>query len=186
MFYLTDIPFEINTIPNLFAEKEIKEWVHFIEFPEYTFHRNFTEQPFHNGKIYKPELSTYIFSKIQSYLPIIYTDRNQISWEFVGPAPYIFYSKLVATNMFGIHTDTGSVYDEDKKEYSKFTLLIYLNDDFVGGETQFYSHLFEKTVSVIPKTNTTLFFDIDLYHQGNEILEGTKYWIGTELVCRRI
>jgi hypothetical protein len=61
---------------------------------------------------------------------------------------------------------------------NRFILTFYLES--------MYNQQFEKTVTVIPKTNTTLFFDIDLYHQGNEMMEGTKYWIGTELVCRRI
>ena len=36
---------------------------------------------------------------------------------------------------FGMHTDTGLYYNPKLGEETRWTLLIYLNDDFEGGET---------------------------------------------------
>ena len=64
----------------------------------------------------------------------------------------------------------------------KYTLLIYLNEDFKGGETVFYDDNFRKTTTIAPKAGSALFFDIALWHEAEGILAGKKYWIGTELM----
>ena len=53
---------------------------------------------------------------------------------------------------FNIHTD--GPYRRDNGEVSLLTFMIYLNEDFEGGETTFFNP--EKTV-VVPKTG--MFFD---------------------------
>lgn len=181
----TDIPFEIVTIDDIYTIQEINDHIHFIEHADVR-ERTFTEQSFKNGKIIHQELSDTIYARIQRFLPNVYVDRNRQTWQPIGASPYIFYSKLVQNNLFGIHTDTGSVYDNSSRTYSKFTLLTYLNDEFCGGNTQFYDDSFGETVTIVPSTNKTLIFDIDLFHKGEMITAGTKYWIGTEIVCRRI
>ena len=61
-----------------------------------------------------------------------------------------------------------------------------LNDDFENGKTLFYDHDFKHTVTIEPKKNRTLIFDIDLFHKGEQVSKGEKYWIGTELVCNKV
>jgi hypothetical protein len=179
----TDVPFEICTIDHLYTNEEIIDHIHFIEHAD-SCEQTFSEQPFKNGKIIHEELSKTIYARIRPALPDIFTDRNHKKWQPIEATDYIFYSKLVENDVFGIHTDTGSVYDVKNQKYSKFTLLTYLNDDFTGGNTQFYDDRFCQTVTIVPKKNKTLLFDIDLFHQGNVIIRGTKYWIGTEIVCK--
>jgi hypothetical protein len=82
-----------------------------------------------------------------------------------------------------IHTDTGSEYDVPNNMYSKFTFLTYLNDGFTGGCTKFYDDRLRETCVITPERNRTLVFDIDLFHSGEKVLDGSKYWIGTELVA---
>ena len=90
--------------------------------------------------------------------------------------------KFTKNDKFGLHTDTGLFYDKDKKEKSLYTLLIYLNDGFEGGETVFYDNNFEETYRVKPEKGKALLFHIDLWHKASEILEGEKYWIGCEII----
>ena len=107
-------------------------------------------------------------------------------WKIVNTCKYIFYVKYKQNESFDIHTDTGSIYNPAKNLYSKFTLLTYLNDDYIGGETVFYDTSLKETTKIIPKTNKTLIFDIDTFHKGNKVTEKNKYWIGTEIVCEFI
>lgn len=102
-------------------------------------------------------------------------------WKFDGVTKYVMYAVLEPGQSFPIHTDTGAEFSEECE--SKFTVLIYLNDDFDGGKTQFFDNNFVKTCSICPKRGRTLVFDIDLFHAGMSIESGTKLWIGTELVC---
>ena len=94
------------------------------------------------------------------------------------------YAVIEPGQSFPIHTDTGAEYSKEGE--SKFTVLVYLSHEFEGGTTQFYTRIFEKTVEITPRAGKILVFDIDLFHAGMPVTNGTKYWIGTEIVCKRL
>lgn len=179
----TDIPYEIFTIDNLYTENEINYFINYIET-----HNGcpFTFSEFKNGKIIEPKISTLMYSRIKTYLPNNYKDRLNNSYIYKKTPKHIMYAKVDMQQQFGLHTDTGTVYSRIDNEYSKFTVLTYLNDEYKGGNTQFYSENLRKNVTIQPKKNRTLIFDINLFHSGEIITKGTKYWIGTELVCSKI
>lgn len=181
----SDINFEIVTFDKLYTQKELSFYIDYIESQSIK-NKSFTNQPFKNGKIINEELSNTIYERIKPILPKVYTDRNNVQWVPIGCSKYIFYSKLVENQSFGIHTDTGSEFDINNNRYSKFTLLTYLNSDYEGGDTIFYDNNFMETATIINCQNETLIFDIDLYHKGSTILNGVKYWIGTEIICQKI
>jgi hypothetical protein len=181
----SDIPFEIFTIENLYTDEEIKLFKDYVENSDEK-NRTFTSSSFKNGKMINPDFSRLMYSRIKNYLPDEYIDRQNIKWKYLECPKYIMYAKVQINQKFGLHTDTGCEYDVLKNKYSKYTVLTYLNDDFLGGNTVFYNDKFEETYKIIPKKNLTLIFDIDLYHEGCEVVRGDKYWIGSELVCKKI
>jgi len=185
MHQYSDIPFEIFTIDNLYTSKEIELFKDYVENADDK-NRTFTNSPFKNGKIIKPDFSSLMYSRINTCLPDEYIDRQNTKWGYLEAPKYIMYAKVQPGEHFGLHTDTGCEYDMIKNKYSKYTVLTYLNNDFEGGSTIFYDDNFHKTCEIKPLKNRTLIFDIDLYHQGSQVLEGNKYWIGTELVCKKL
>lgn len=176
------IPFAVFTIDDLYTDGELDIFLNYVKNSSDK-NRTFTNSPFKNGKMIEPEMSKSMYEKISKHLPGEYKDTNNRWWSFQKSVKYIFYSQINQGQMFGIHTDTGSEYNEKDNLYSKFTVLTYLNDDYQGGHTTFYDDNFRKTAEIIPKRGRTLIFDIDLYHQGEKVVQGMKYWIGTELVC---
>jgi hypothetical protein len=72
------------------------------------------------------------------------------------------------------------------------TFLIYLNDDFMGGETRFYfpdvagSGLTAR--GVIPRAGSVLVFPqantAALIHEGSAVESGTKYVIRSDVLYR--
>lgn len=70
--------------------------------------------------------------------------------------------------------------DLDDREESRITFMIYLNEDFVGGATQF------DDVSIVPKTETALCFIHEQKHEGCPVLEGAKYVLRTDVMYRQI
>lgn len=100
----------------------------------------------------------------------------------LGPNKLIMVSKYQKGENFGLHTDTGLYYNIEDQTKTRYTLLIYLNDDFDGGKTIFYTDNFEISKTISPKKGSCLLFDIDLWHEGKEVLNGTKYWIGIEII----
>jgi hypothetical protein len=94
---------------------------------------------------------------------------------------------------------------------SIFSLVIYLNDDFQGGETNFYSKenlnidlnsfqgltLKEEiklngglknydSMSIKPLTGNGVLFNHDILHSGEKIEQGTKYVLRTDVVFHRV
>jgi predicted 2-oxoglutarate/Fe(II)-dependent dioxygenase YbiX len=52
---------------------------------------------------------------------------------------------------------------------SKLTLLVYLNNDFGGGETDF------RDFKISPKKGTAVLFVHDTWHEGAQVTHGVKY-----------
>lgn len=77
---------------------------------------------------------------------------------------------------FRRHRDQS--YIRNSREASYYTFMIYLNDDFKGGETKFDNLL------VSPKKGSALVFYHDLEHEGTEVVEGTKYVLRTDIMYR--
>jgi hypothetical protein len=82
-------------------------------------------------------------------------------------------------------------YDAYGDRWSRLTFLIYLNDDFLGGNTTFYTpapklgHL--EAYSVAPRTGSVLVFPHggdhgSLVHEGSNVEQGAKYVIRTDVL----
>ena len=82
-----------------------------------------------------------------------------------------------AGQYFRKHRD--GCFQRSLEERSFLTLMLYLNDDFVGGET-----VFEGAV-VRPRTGSALWFFHPLLHEGREVRAGQKYALRTDVMYRR-
>ncbi|MDG5490255.1 2OG-Fe(II) oxygenase [Psychroserpens sp. SPM9] len=82
-----------------------------------------------------------------------------------------------AGQRFKMHRD-GS-YERNDTEFSILSFLIYLNDDFEGGETEF-----RKIATVKPKTGMALVFHHPVRHEGKEIISGIKYVLRTDVMYK--
>lgn len=79
---------------------------------------------------------------------------------------------------FKRHIDGSYIRNEEEASY--FTLMIYLNDDFEGGETSFQWH------TVKPKQGSALIFYHGMKHAGEEVKQGIKYVLRTDVMYRLI
>ena len=114
-----------------------------------------------------------LFEQLESY---------QIHDNILRANSILMFGLYHVGNSFALHTDTGLYYNKSTNEETRWTLLIYLNDDFLGGETIFYNDDWSVKQIIQPKKGCAILFDIDLWHQGNEIKQGSKYWIGCEII----
>lgn len=127
---------------------------------------------FENKKWIDTNLAKFLFSKI----------KDKKIQNVIRPNKYIMYGKFNENDLFSIHTDTGLFYDKKNKEASKWTFLVYLNDNFIGGNTVFYDENWNVNQVIIPKKGKGLLFDMSLWHSGERIIQGTKMWIGCEII----
>ncbi len=77
---------------------------------------------------------------------------------------------------FRMHKDGPWLEDGLK---SRLTLLIYLNQSFVGGETRF------RDFEVRPRTGDGLAFVHATWHEGAEVTQGRKYVLRTDVLYAR-
>lgn len=79
---------------------------------------------------------------------------------------------------FAWHRDGSFRRSTDEESY--YTLMVYLNEGFEGGRTEFADH-----AVVEPATGRALVFYHPLLHQGAPVVRGTKYVLRTDVMYLR-
>jgi len=80
---------------------------------------------------------------------------------------------------FKMHSD-GS-FERNETECSFYTFLLYLNDDFEGGETEF-----ENICTINPKQGTLLIFIHPIRHEGKVLVSGKKYALRSDVMYKLV
>ena len=79
----------------------------------------------------------------------------------------------------------------DGSAQSYLTLMLYLNSgggvDFTGGETSFVSESGgQRDVALVPRAGDVLIFTHPVLHQGNEVTQGRKYAVRTDVMYSEV
>lgn len=93
---------------------------------------------------------------------------------------YFRFSKYIPGEEFKIHRD--GVNQDRYGNRTKFTVNIFLSDDFLGGETDFFDEGRNCIFSAKPAVGRGAIFDRDILHCGNKVYEGIKYLIRTDVM----
>lgn len=94
----------------------------------------------------------------------------------IGANPRLRLYRYGPGERHGAHWDT--VVDFEGGARSLLTLVFYLNEGFVGGETEFS----ELGQTVTPKRGTALVFQHRILHTASEVTQGEKLVLRTDLV----
>lgn len=117
-------------------------------------------------------LAQILWTRLKHYLP------NRLgTWQPSGLNERFRYYRYREGARFAWHRD--GPYEQAPEQRSKMTFMVYLNDDFVGGETDFGDFL------VTPNAGDALCFLHSLMHEGCEIRRGTKYVLRTDVMYVR-
>jgi prolyl 4-hydroxylase len=81
---------------------------------------------------------------------------------------------------FAPHLD-GAFYRNDN-EFSCYTFMVYLNAEFEGGNTTFFT---VPEVAIKPETGKGLLFQHPILHEGSVVTSGVKYVVRTDLMYRK-
>lgn len=79
---------------------------------------------------------------------------------------------------FAPHYDGSFVRNDNER--SLLTYIVYLNENFQGGETGFVDF----DVTAIPRTGSALLFQHFMLHEGVSVREGIKYVLRTDVMYR--
>jgi hypothetical protein len=173
--YLDD---KIITIGDFLCPTECNDFIDEINSVTNDQIHNFTLNNFKNHKY----IDHVLTKKIYTRLMYLIHEKTSLSIDTSRADKWIMTGKYDIDQEFGLHTDTGLYYNVESGEKARRTLLIYLNDNFDGGQTSFYDSDLNHLLDIVPKKGMMLMFDIDLWHKGSKVLSGTKYWIGCEII----
>ncbi|MGN6397604.1 MAG: prolyl hydroxylase family protein [Mucilaginibacter sp.] len=140
----------------------------------------------------KTERGQRLVPSVRNNNRVIYKDDMLAGeiWKSLEPfaTQQIGYSKAVGLNElfrfyryepgqeFKRHRDQS--YIRDNGEASYYTFMIYLNDDYDGGETTF------NDLIIKPQTGLALIFFHNLEHEGSPVKSGAKYVLRTDIMFR--
>jgi prolyl 4-hydroxylase len=116
-------------------------------------------------------------TRLKPYLDKLHGDNITLN-------PWLRILKYFPGDYFLPHYDQRCRAVEGK--ISDWTLQVYLNDDFKGGETTFYvGDDGEKKIPYVPKRGSAIIFDQQLEHAGKKVEEGIKYCLRTDILRDR-
>lgn len=104
-------------------------------------------------------------------------------WTAVGLNERFRYYRYEPGQYFRWHGDGAFV--RAYNERSLFTAMIYLNDDFEGGTTDFRGGFGRPDHIIVPRRGMALIFEHSQLHQGAPVKSGRKYVMRTDVMYRR-
>lgn len=118
-------------------------------------------------------LAEELWYKIKAFLP------SELGvYKAVGLNEMFRVYKYSKGQRFKMHMD--GAFERNENELSFYSFLIYLNDDFTGGET-----VFRNIESVQPQKGNALVFRHKNRHEGKEVVSGIKYVLRTDVMFRK-
>ena len=124
-----------------------------------------------------PRVSAEVFERARPFLPAR-VDR----WQLHGMNERFRYYRYDVGQRFRLHYD-GSFW-RNAEEESQLTFMVYLNDDFSGGTTDFYYENFKLKARVTPRQGLALVFAHAQLHEGTPVTRGRKYVFRSDVMYR--
>lgn len=124
------------------------------------------------------EIAEFLWERASEFVPNEYDGRSA-----VGVNELLRFYRYDPGQRFNWHRDFP--FERDNGEKSFLTFMIYLNDDFEGGETSFedsYSDELFDPFSVVPQQGMALFFVHGTHHIGELVTRGRKYMLRTDVM----
>lgn len=126
-----------------------------------------------NGRVIldNNERANWLYQLTEAALPASWDERV-----IAGLNERLRFYRYDPGQYFDWHYD--GAFERDDSESSELTFMLYLNDDFEGGETSFVD--FE----IKPETGMILIFKHRLLHRGSEVVSGRKYVLRSDVMYR--
>jgi predicted 2-oxoglutarate/Fe(II)-dependent dioxygenase YbiX len=130
-----------------------------------------------NTRVMKDDtvLAGRLWERMKGLVPVHH--RRIGTWHPHGLNERFRFYRYTQGQYFKWHSDGPFVRSDE--EVSIFTAMVYLNDDFEGGTTDF-----QFGPSIVPQRGMLLLFEHSLVHQGAPVRQGCKYVMRTDVMFR--
>jgi hypothetical protein len=167
----------VNIIEDVFTIEECQKLIEISEKKGYTYETSFLDKRKSKRSIIDNDMfSERLFNIIYKYLPLTYNNKNI---KYINPR--FRFLKYDIGDYFTRHRD-GNYVDAEGNQ-SLITILIYLNNDYEGGYTTFFSDPDDYNgYIIVPKPGMICLMDQEIGHEVNSLISGNKYVIRTEIM----
>ena len=118
-------------------------------------------------------LASDLFGRLQLELP-----RRMRGLTAVGANERFRCYRYEPGQRFAPHFD--GAFRRDVHEVSQLTLMVYLNEGFGGGATEFH----DLGQTIVPRTGMALVFEHRVLHEGCAVTSGVKYVLRSDVMYR--
>ncbi|MTB50657.1 2OG-Fe(II) oxygenase [Lewinella sp. W8] len=171
----------IWTVKDFFTPEECQHWIDFSEARGYekakigpgrVQHLNLSVR--NNDRVIydAPDLADALWQRAQDFVP---AELDRVV--AMGMNTRFRFYRYHPGQQFRMHQD-GS-YIKNTNEWSEFTFMVYLNEGMKGGATRFREY------TIVPRTGKLLIFNHQLSHEGEQLREGIKYVLRSDVMYRR-
>ncbi|MFO0659259.1 MAG: 2OG-Fe(II) oxygenase [Polyangiaceae bacterium] len=128
-------------------------------------------------------LADDLFERVRPHVPPTMSteigDVGRVKVELAGIFLPLRVYRYEPGQQFGLHQDQSYLRSDGAR--SLLTFLVYLNDNFEGGTTDFP----EQNKVIAPTTGSALLFQHMVLHAGTKVERGTKYVLRSDILYRR-
>lgn len=185
------------TITNVLTPEECREWITAAE--DVGFAASGVRSLFAGNReracFVSPEKVDIVWERISSFVKNReHYNRSSLSGEVtsvpwgnyapVGVNPLLRCSKYFPDGDFRLHHDT--CYARDESYVGMMTILIYLNDDFEGGETVIFENMTGEAHVITPEVGKVFAFYHFQGHAGLKVTTGNKFIARSEIMFSKL
>lgn len=123
------------------------------------------------------ELAVWLWQRVEGSIPAHWAS----GWHAVGLNERFRFYRYDPGQYFRWHHDGAFIRSADER--SMLTLMLYLNEGFSGGDTEFDHE--DGLIRVVPRQGMALIFAHHQRHQGAPVRHGRKYVMRTDVMYRR-
>jgi prolyl 4-hydroxylase len=121
-----------------------------------------------------PALAQRLYDRVAAHLP-----QRLCNMRPIGANERFRCYRYDPSHRFAPHYD--GAYRRSAHEQSLLTFMVYLNEGFGGGHTDFLDY----GVSIAPRTGSALLFQHVTLHEGCVVTSGVKYALRSDIMYRR-
>jgi prolyl 4-hydroxylase len=175
---VVSLPLNVLTIPEVLSPAECREHIARsgqIGYGPAPFADSIDERIRNNERVIVDDdsLAALLWPRLHDHVPAV-LDGCQV----IGLNERFRYYRYKPGQKFALHRDGAFLRQNGEK--SRLTCILYLNDDFSGGETAVKDRL------VHPRQGMALIFRHEFLHEGRPVLEGIKFVLRTDVMYDRM
>lgn len=123
-------------------------------------------------------LAEELYERIRPHVPQRMSNEAMGDARVAGVGVPVRVYRYAVGQEFGLHND--QFYFGPNGTMSFLTLMVYLDDDFDGGETDFP----EQSQTITPRTGDALLFQHMVLHAGRPVTRGTKHVLRSDVLYK--